>query len=196
MNNTQTQLSNTQIQLKNTQEELKGTKRKLEEKVNTLENRLMQFPGVHTWKITDFSEVLQQAKSGEQTEIKSDPFYDRGYKFQLSLYPNGCSPGENIHISIFVCIMKGEYDAILSWPFCKKVTFTLVDQQEDPNDRINITYSFTADAKTFKESFIRPVKDELLGVGTPTFVSHDKLKQRRYIVDDTIFIQVEVAPPR
>ena len=186
----------TQIQLKSTQEELKGTKRKLEEKVNTLENRLMQFPGVHTWKITDFSEVLQQAKSGEQTEIKSDPYYDRGYNFRLSLYPNGCSHGEKTHVSIFFCIMKGEYDAILSWPFYKKVTFTLVDQQEDPNNRENITYSFTADNKTFKNSFIRPVKDELLGIGNPTFVSHDKLKQRCYIVDDTIFIQVEVAPPQ
>jgi len=27
--------------------------------------------------------------------------------------------------------MKGEYDALLPWPFNKKVTFTLIDQDED-----------------------------------------------------------------
>jgi len=69
----------------------------------------------------------------------------------------------------------------------------LVDQQEDPNDRKHITSSSTADTKRFKESFMRPLKDKLLDYGFSTFVSHDKLEERRYIVDDTILIQVEVC---
>jgi len=183
-------LNNTQIQLKNTQEELKETKRKLEEKVDILENKLMQFPGVHTWKITDFSEVMKRAKSGEQTQIRSAPFYEHGYKFRLSLSPNGQSSGKNTHVSIFFVLMKGEYDAILSWPLDEKVTFTLIDQQRNPNDRENI--SNTADPKKDQECFMRPVEDENTGCGFPRFVSHKKLNERHYVVDDTVFIQIKV----
>jgi len=200
LSNTQIQLKNTQEELKETkrnlQEELRETKRKLEEKVNTLQNVEMRFPGVRTWKITGFGGVMKRAKSGEKIIIRSNPFFDHGYKFRLSCYANGLGDGQDTHLSIFFHILKGEYDAILSWPFCKKVIFTLVDQQDDPNDRKNITYSLTPnDHEGLKECIMRPSKGELLGFGFSEFVSHDKLKERRYIVDDTMFIQVEVAPP-
>jgi len=197
LSTTQTQLGETQIQLNVTQQELKETKIRLEEKVNSLENKLMQIPRVpHTWKITGYSQVMKQAKSGEVTEIKSAPFYDHGYKFRLSLDANGHGTGKDTHLSIFFHLMKGEYDAILPWPFCKKMTFTLVDQQEDLNDRENFAVTFTADKEKCKRSFKRPVEEENSGWGFPKFVSHNKLQERRYIVDDTIFIQVEVALPR
>lgn len=73
--------------------------------------------------------------------------------------------------------------------FLKKVTFALIDQQEDSNDRENI-------AKKFKNSEIGPVEDELTGFGFGQFLSLDKLKEKRYIVDDTIFIQLEVFQPQ
>jgi len=164
--------------------------RKLEEKVNTLETRQMQIPGVHTWKITGFSEVMKRAKSGEQTEIFSAPFYEHGYKFRLSLVPNGQSSGKDTHVSIYFVLMKGEYDALLSWPFGEEVMFTLIDQQEDPNDRESI--SCTAYAKKDENCFMRPVKNVNKGCGFPRFVSHDELKGRQYIVDDTVFIQIKV----
>lgn len=31
-------------------------------------------------------------------------------------------------MSVFVGIMRGEYDALLEWPFTHKVTITLMDQ--------------------------------------------------------------------
>ena len=209
MNSTEIQLSNTQTQLRTTQEELKETKRKLqeelketkrnlEEKINSLENRLIQIPVVpHTWKITAFSEVMKRAKSGEEILISSVPFHDHGYKFRLLLAPNGAKEGENTHLSIFFDIMKGEFDPVLPWPFRKNVTITLVDQQEDPNNRENITDTFTeGDYEEYKECFMRQVEDELCAYGFIEFVSHNRLKERRYIVDDTMFIQVEVAPPK
>ena len=93
--------------------------------------------------------------------------------------------------------MKGEYDALLSWPFRNKVTFTLIDQQEDLNDRENIVESFTADPIKYKENFSRPVTDEKnTGFGLFPFASHKDVKKKRYIVDDTIFIQVQIDPPK
>ena len=49
------------------------------------------------------------------------------------------------HLSIFIFVMKGEHDAILPWGFSKKVTFTLIDQQDNPYQRQDIVLGFTAD---------------------------------------------------
>ena len=45
-------------------------------------------------------------------------------------------------------------------------------------------------------SFAKPVGDENPGRGFGTFVSHEKLQTRRYIVDNTIFFQVKVEVPQ
>ena len=95
---------------------------------------------------------------------------------------------------MYFILMKGEYDAILPWPFNKKVTFTLIDQQQNQNDRKNIVWFIPAnpDNSLWKQ---KPVSDEnqenWLGS-----VSLGKLKERRFIVDDTIFIQVKIDPPK
>ena len=125
--------------------------------------------------------------------MESSTFYSCGYKCKLLLYPNGESEGENTHLSFYLVIMIGEYDAMLTWPFHKNVTMTLIDQQEKAKDRENIALSFISTG--FSGSFDRPVNDENTGVGYRQFVSHEKLQERRYIVDDTIFIQIRITSP-
>lgn len=44
-----------------------------------------------------------------------------GYKLCLRLYLNGDGTGKRTHLSLFIVIMRGEYDALLSWPFRNKV---------------------------------------------------------------------------
>ena len=39
----------------------------------------------------------------------------------------GLEMTKKTHLSVFMVLMKGEYDAILRWPFNKKVKFTLID---------------------------------------------------------------------
>ena len=89
--------------------------------------------------------------------------------------------------------MKGEYDASLTWPFHKKGTFKLIDQQEKGNDREDIVMSFVSDPT--HESFERPVTEENIGMGFDKFVSHKELQERRFTVDDAIFIQFQVTSP-
>ena len=168
------------VKLGDTQKKLE----KLEKRVNVLEKCESSF----TRRIDCFSEVLRKAKSGEETMIESSPFYRYGYKCKIRIYPNGFVSGENTHLSVFLVIMKGEYDATLTWPFDKKVTFTLIDQQENEHDRENIVKSITSDPKL--RHFARPVEEENNGWGFPEFASHEQLQKRRYIVDDTIFVQV------
>ena len=49
----------------------------------------------------------------------SSPLYthNRGYKFRLEVYTNGIDKGCSSHLSVFVALMRGEYDDDLEWPF-------------------------------------------------------------------------------
>ena len=149
-----------------------------------------------TWRIQNFNQSWQAAKEGSEEELYSEPFYTspHKYKVKVELDPNGNGEGKNTHLSVFIVIMKGEYDAILPWPFLQRLTFTLVDQQEDTSQRENVVMSLKADPTL--ESFARPVGDENMGCGFPTFVSHVKLQTRRYIVDNTIFLKVKIEDPK
>ena len=181
----------TSVKLNKTEEKFEEIIRKLEKKVTALENKLLRCSEEHTWKISGFSEILRQAKTEEKNKIDSTPFYtaQNGYKYKLRLYPNGRSFGKNTHLSIYFILMKGEYDPILPWPFHKEVTFTLIDQQENQNDQDNVIRSFSeATNKTWN---VRP-DTENPGNGFNQFVSHTKLRERCFIVDDTMYIHVKV----
>jgi len=202
LNNTEDQLRNTRDELHDTQEKLKKFEkitRKLEEKVTALENRVRQCSEEHTWKISGITEVLNQLREGKMPEIKSAPFYTRkyGYKFKITLSPetlNRFLPFLCYQLRVNFVLMKGEYDAILPWPFNEKVTFTLIDQQKNQNDRENIVNFLPAnpDNDLWKR---KPVSDENEPSSLDNFVSLIKLRERRFIVDDTIFIQVKIDPP-
>ena len=101
------------------------------------------------WKIERFSEVLRQAKAGEKKKIESIPFYTGrtercGYKLRVWMFPNGDRVSGNAHLCVCIVLMKGEYDTILPWPFKKRVTFTLIDQQGNPVERENVAKYFVA----------------------------------------------------
>ena len=159
LKDTRIQLNDTQRQLRNTQQECKETKRKLEEKVNALENpSMVQISGVYTWKICGFEEIMRQAKSRKKTEINSPPFYDHGYKFGIVLQPKKTHGETCVFVTFF--LMKREYDAVLSWPLSyKKLTIKLIDQQEDPRQRVNVDRSFTTQDVRFKNCFRRVEND-------------------------------------
>ena len=208
-------LNNTEIKLNDTQE----TTRKLMEKLDTLQRRfeekfledqvnandheekivmvksdISDFSRIIVCKFNDFSEIFRQAKTNEIQKIESAPFYTEsyGYKLKLSINPNGSGSGKNTHLSVFIIVMKGEYDAILPWPFKKKVKFTLIDQQEDPVKRENVTFHFTPDNRP--KLYSRPTKEENTGHGCSKFITHEKLNTRRYLIDDTLFLEVKVYP--
>ena len=65
-------------------------------------------------------------------------------KLRRYIYPNGSGDGKNTHLSVFVAVIKGEYYALLRWPFDKKVKLTLINQQDDPDQRENETGEIVA----------------------------------------------------
>ena len=63
----------------------------------------------------------------------SPPFYSHigGYKMCLGVDANGWGPGKATHVSVFVHLMRGEYDDQLKWPFRGGITIQLLNQSRD-----------------------------------------------------------------
>ena len=63
----------------------------------------------------------------------SPPFYSHigGYKMCLIVNANGRLDGAGTHVSVFVNLMRGEYDGNLHWPFRGDVAFRLVNHRAD-----------------------------------------------------------------
>ena len=222
LNSTQVQLDETRVQLKETQAELKLTKDQVQETQNTTRNLVVKLDMLqrhfglklstdkedgntrYVWKIDKFSDILRQAKAGEKETIESDPFYTAcyGYKLKVSVIPHvggyftylrGRRP-RSPYLSVSILLMEGEYDNLLPWPFRKKIT--LIDQHEDLKHRNNVVDYLSARRHLpFGKLFLeRPGKGNLCKGEIPSFISHEVLQTRRYIVNDTVFLQVDVGP--
>jgi len=146
------------------------------------------YDGVYLWKIDQYSRRFQEAFSGKTPSIYSPPFNVGrfGYKVCARLYPNGDGMGKGTHVSIFFVIMRGEYDALLPWPFLQKVHFRVIDQDR-VRDAID---SFRPDPDS--SSFKRPRSDMNIASGCPTFISHKELREGGYVRDNTMFVRVTV----
>ena len=150
-----------------------------------------------SWRINDVEKVLSQAREKNSTVLESSPFYsaNNGYKLKLHVYPNGDRTSKNNWLSVFLVIVEGEYDALLPWPFHQRITFILVDQLEgSAHEKKNIVMKLTTDPS--HSSCAKPSgKVVKPSIGFTRFVTHKNLKTRRYIVNDSLLLQVEVHPP-
>ena len=145
------------------------------------------------WKITGFSDVLKLAKNGRTKSIFTE-FYTgkQGYKLNLRVDPDGDQTKRNRYLSLYVGIMKGDYDAILPWPFCEQVTFSVIDQQPDAAQRKNVVVVVRPNETP--GFCCRPsVEQNPKLFEFRRLISHKLLKTRRYVKHDTLFLQVEVG---
>jgi hypothetical protein len=144
--------------------------------------------GSYIWKITNVAEKIANAIADRQTSIYSAPFYSSptGYKMCMRLYLNGDGQARRTHFSIFFVLMRGNYDAILVWPFQYKITFCLYDQT---GGQKHIIDSFRPDTKS--NSFQRPRSNMNIASGIPKFLPLSVIQQENnpYIREDCMFIR-------
>ncbi|KAM4690868.1 TNF receptor-associated factor 3 isoform 4-T4 [Rhinophrynus dorsalis] len=147
------------------------------------------YGGVLIWKIRDYKRRKQEAVAGKTLSLYSQPFYTGyfGYKMCARVYLNGDGMGKGTHLSLFFVIMRGEYDALLPWPFKQKVSLMLMDQ--GPSRR-HLGDAFKPDPNS--SSFKKPTGEMNIASGCPVFVAQTVLENGTYIKDDTIFIKVIV----
>eukprot|EP00794_Sanderia_malayensis_P008037 gene8037-8899_t len=165
----------------------------LEAKLNDLEMELRASKnGKLIWKISRVTQAMKRAVSGEELALFSDVIYtgSYGYKLRAILYPNGIASGQGTHMSLYVTIEKGEYDALLNWPFKQRVFLSLLDQNSSSTNKLHRTEELLGDRNS--TSFHRPKTDTNPGWGFPKFILLDKLKSGTFIKDDCMFVKIEV----
>jgi hypothetical protein len=157
--------------------------------------------GTMIWKIYNVREKMYDSQSERQASIYSPSFYtsETGYKLCIRLYFNGDGTARGTHISIFLVVLRGLYDALLKWPFSYRVSFCLFDQRTliEPNEvrqAKHVIESFRPDTNSI--SFQRPCSAMNIASGIPKYFSLVDLNQpeeiNRYIINDTMFIKVFV----
>lgn len=96
----------------------------------------------------------------------SEPFFTllNGYKFCLRVRACGEGKGEDTHASVFVNLMKGEFDGSLKWPFTGEITIEIVNNES--GERHTCAIHFNEDTAT-EDTAYRVIGIELLKVEVP-----------------------------
>lgn len=146
------------------------------------------------WKIEDFRNRREAEAGGQLPCLSSAPFHTGrcGYKMAAKIYLNGDGEGRGTHVSLYVFLIPGDFDALLSWPFRQTVTLSVLDQSGAGNHH---SLSFRPDPAS--KSFQRPAAESASGVavGFSCFISLSKLEAPEnavYVDDDTLFVKVKV----
>ncbi len=144
-----------------------------------------------TCKLTKFAE-----KKEKNMEFESNSFYTHpnGYKMILSVDGNGYNKYKGTHVSVWVYLMRGEYDDQLEFPFKGTITFELLNQLEDNNHHSDsYSYGGTEDSKRVMHR-----EQSEVGSGVPAFIPHKDLdynnsKNCQYLKDDCLIFRVSVS---
>jgi len=153
--------------------------------------------GGFVWRIDQWTEKRKQSS------IESESFYSHtnGYKMYLTVCPNGHGCGSGTHLSVYCCVMRGECDDILPWPFKHDVTFELIDRHAT---RIHTSSTVKYGDQYERGSGIcynrdnrkpQSINDSNLICGNYKFVSLKELSSdndRSLIDNDQIFIRCRV----
>ena len=200
---TSRELANVKRQIETSQETTRRTERRMESIEHTLalrnvtladleeyvrQQEFSSYDGQLLWKINEYARRRNEAVSGQQLSFYSPCFFTSryGYKMCARIYLNGDGMGRGTHISVFFVVMRGQYDALLRWPFRQKVTFMLMDQDNVEH----VIDAFRPDPSS--SSFQRPRRETNIASGCPMFCSLVELNNHAYVKDDTMFLKIIV----
>ncbi|TKR76893.1 hypothetical protein L596_017965 [Steinernema carpocapsae] len=145
------------------------------------------------WRIDNVRQKQNEARSGTRTTVFSTPFMSgrHGYKLIASVALYGDGPMRGQYLSVFIGIMKGEYDAILAWPFVHKVTFTLMDPNPNVEERNNVIYVVKPSSSRENRPYLdRPISERNASFGAQKFCDLEVLDN--YVRDDVLYIKINV----
>ena len=158
----------------------------------TLQPQVIPHNGTLLWRIEDVARKRKAAVQQKGKPLYSSPFYTGcyGYKMCIRAYLNGDGTGNKTHLSLFFVLMKGEYDALLKWPFDYKVSMILVNQ----NQRAHLVQTFKPTPES--SSFQRPQTDMNVASGCPQFAKLSVLDDEDYVKENVMYIKCIVDTSR
>ena len=128
----------------------------------------------------------------------STPFLSqpKGYKMCLRVDANGIAASHGTHVSVFICLMQGEHDEELVWPFRGKITVELLNQIHDSNHHRG-TVQFDSQQNDECNSRVTSVVSGT-GRGWPQFISHKLLSAGlrsdndcQYLKGDCLYFRIQ-----
>ncbi|XP_078350390.1 TNF receptor-associated factor 5-like [Oculina patagonica] len=139
------------------------------------------------WKIPNCEDIRRRARVVSQT-IVSEPFYlfKGGYRYTLKFTFDSKSALR--FFSLYIKLVTGEFDSLLSWPCKEKVRVTLIDQDRCKDKRQDIS-----DVVVFEKDerpCFRPHANDAKEYRLVLQIQQKTLRTRSYIKNDTIFIMV------
>ena len=150
----------------------------------TLQVQVTPYNGTLLWRIEDVARKRRDAVQ-QRGSLYSPPFYTgrNGYKMCIRAYLNGDGSGHTTHLSLFFVLMKGEYDALLKWPFDYEVSMILVSQ----NQQAHLVQTFKPNPES--SSFQRPQTEMNVASGCPQFAKLSVLDDEDYVKEDVMYIK-------
>ena len=118
----------------------------------------------------------------------SPPFYSYpgGYKMRLEVVPGGYSDGHDTHLSVYVTILRGEYDDKLQWPFKGVIVVEMYNWILK-----KWTYSMSINIREAKYGERSVDRIGCRGFGYPQFIPNAEL-QKEYIKNPVGIIRLRV----
>jgi TNF receptor-associated factor 4 len=121
----------------------------------------------------------------------SESFYSHpgGYKMEVEIHPNGFTDARGTHMSLYVVILRGEFDDQLRWPFDGSIT---VQAYNRTTERWSNDHTITMNKAICAKEVERCVdKVSQGGCGYPNFLSLSDLKDN--YLKSTVFIHFRVT---
>ena len=148
-------------------------------------------PHIHP---VNFCFTVDKFKYQMENEVEwvSKPFYThpQGYKMCVEVFINGLQSSN--YVSLYTCIMKGENDDQLSWPFYGKLTVELLNQKSDDHHHVYTIHYDKSIPQHYCERVL--IGERNRGWGNHRFISHSKVSQEdsivQYVKDDCIKFRI------
>ena len=143
-----------------------------------------------------------QKKKEKNVQWFSDPVYSHfgGYKMCLRVFSNGHKEGKGTHVSAFICLMRGDNDDILKWPFKGTIKVSLLNQLEDGQHRTKELWSCRDNVPEDTKGRVTE-GERAVGWGMPKFFPQEDLiysshENCQYLKDNTLFFRVACFEPQ
>ena len=165
------------------------TKKDLSQQCFTIQSYIGLFPV--EFVMTNFEHFREGG-----SDWQSIPFYSHleGYSLCLVVNPNGVSNIEGSYVSVYACLMQGEFDDRLKWPFRGAITIQLLNQLDDRIPATG-TIRFTENTPSRYTSRILNSEKAEKGWGLLKFIRYEDLhynnvKNRQFLKDDCLRFRV------
>ncbi|KAJ8038382.1 TNF receptor-associated factor 5 [Holothuria leucospilota] len=159
----------------------------LQDRVYHLKN--VCYDGVTFIEIAGYRQKKYASGCGSPCIYSHDFYTERkGYRMCVQVNLNGDGNGKGTHLSVYIFLKEGPDDSYLSWPFQRRVTFTLLNQA----GKDHFSDVFRPDPAS--PSFQKPVREVNIASGCPMFVAHKVIEdpEEGFLRNDTIAIKVTV----